>query len=77
MQLTAPTLYGLLAFLRHLFRLEQLDVSRFTDEEITAAVLAICPIYSDAWPTDEQLRAVHQRLDSGCISLNRKEEIRR
>jgi len=48
--------------IRHLFALRGYDVTPFTDTAIATAMLAICPKRAPGWPSDEQLRAVFDRL---------------
>lgn len=48
--------------IRNLFSLVGLDVVRYSDTKIAAAMLAVCPKSGPEWPSDAQLRAVCDRL---------------
>ncbi len=50
------------AFLRTLFRTLDLDVTRYGDETIVDAVLAVSSVLDDTWPSDEQLHEAFRRL---------------
>jgi len=48
--------------LRALFRALNLEVAAYTDDDLLDAVLAVCPVVDDQWPSDEQVRLVFRRL---------------
>jgi hypothetical protein len=50
--------------MRRLFELLHLDVTAFSDEAIADAVLHVCPMMDEGWPTDAQLLAVFAHLQA-------------
>ncbi len=49
---------------RALFATVGLDVTRYDDDALTTAVLAVCPLVDEGWPTDDDLKRIVQYLGS-------------
>jgi hypothetical protein len=50
------------SYVRNLFGLCNFDVTAYSDDAIADAVLEVCPIVGENWPTHEQLTLVFERL---------------
>jgi len=61
-RVTREDLLRTIPYLRNLFRLHDLDVAGYSDEAIADAILQVCPIVTESWPTEAQLRAIVRHL---------------
>ena len=62
MQMTRHSLKRNIGTLRRLFSEIGLDVSRYSDGVIVEAILTTCPLVTDDWPSDNDLRAASEWL---------------
>ncbi len=61
-RVTKIDLLNRIRMIRALFGSLDLDVSRYTDEAIAEAFLAVAPVLDASWPKDGQVRAVYRHL---------------
>jgi hypothetical protein len=64
MQLNRQSLLNQMPYLRSLFRILGRDVSVYSDASIIDAMLNVCPVVANDWPTNDQLELVFQRLQT-------------
>jgi hypothetical protein len=59
---TREAVMRVLPALRNLFQLVGCDTTPFSDAAIVDAVLVVCPVFRESWPTDAQVKSAFRRL---------------